>query len=141
MRREDLIAQLERHESLKLKPYRDSVGKLTIGIGRNLDDVGISVKESHFLCDNDLDERVFPALDRSLPWWRTLSAARQQVLANMCFNLGIGRLLGFKNTLALIQAGKFAEASVEMLKSKWAIQVGKEPGERAYELSEMMRDG
>ncbi len=39
-------AQLVRHEGLKLKPYRCTAGKLTIGIGRNLDNCGIS----HVIC-------------------------------------------------------------------------------------------
>lgn len=133
---EALRRLLIKHEDLKLKPYRDSVGKLTIGVGRNLDDVGISSEEAMFLLDTDI-ERTKESLDRSVPWWGQMNDARQIVLANMCFNLGIGRLLGFKKFLAAAKAGDYGTAAAEMLDSKWATQVGK----RATELAEIMRMG
>jgi lysozyme len=58
-------------------------------------------------------------------------------MIDMCFNLGIGGLLEFKNTLASIQSGDYQKASEQMLQSKWATQVGN----RATELSEMMKEG
>lgn len=128
-----LKSMLEQHEALKLKPYRDSVGKLTIGVGRNLDDVGISVEEAMMLLEHDI-EKVLAALDRSLSWWRTLSDVRQLVLADMCFNLGVGGLVGFKKFLAAAQAGEFDLAAAEMLNSTWAEQVGS----RATTLAGMM---
>lgn len=130
--RELLIA----HEGLRLKPYQDTVGKLTIGVGRNLDDKGISMHEAMLMLDHDI-EAVEDDLDRRLPWWRGLTEARQLVLADMCFNLGIDRLLGFKNTLAAIHAGDYEAAAAGMLASKWATQVGK----RAHRLAKMMREG
>lgn len=136
MNRTELREQLIIDEGLRLKPYKDSVGKLTIGVGRNLDDRGISMHEAMFLLDNDI-EAVEDDLDQRLPWWRGLSDARQLVIANMCFNLGICRLLGFKNTLAAIKSGDYAAAADGMLASKWAGQVGK----RAHRLAKMMREG
>lgn len=136
MNRTELREQLILDEGLRLKPYRDSVGKLTIGVGRNLSDVGISMHEAMLLLDNDVDA-VEDDLDQRLPWWRGLSEARQLVLANMCFNLGIGRLMGFKNTLAAIKVSDYAAAADGMLASKWAGQVGK----RAHRLAKMMREG
>lgn len=126
--------ELIRDEGLKLKPYRDTVGKLTIGVGRNLDDVGISEAEAATLLESDI-ARTAKALDLNLPWWTTLSEERQRVLLNMAFNMGIAGLLGFKNTLAAIQAGKYEDAAKEMLTSKWAAQVGN----RAQRLAQMMR--
>jgi lysozyme len=131
-----LIRELVRDEDLRTKPYRCTAGKLTIGIGRNLDDVGISTDEAYFLARNDV-VKVVAELGRELPWWKDLDETRQRVLANMAFNLGIHGLLGFKNTLALIQAGKYLEAAQAMLSSKWAKQVGP----RAERLALMMRDG
>lgn len=127
-------AELIRDEGLKLKPYRDTVGKLTIGVGRNLDDVGISEAEAATLLESDI-ARTAKALDLNLPWWITLSEERQRVMLNMAFNMGIRGLLGFKNTLAAIQAGKFEDAANGMLASKWAGQVGN----RAQRLAQMMR--
>ncbi len=133
----DLVtADLRRDEGERLKPYRDTVGKLTIGIGRNLDDVGISAEESAFLLANDI-AKVEKQLDERLPWWRTLSINRQRVLINMAFNMGIFGLLGFKNTLAFVQAGDYARAADNMLISKWAKQVKG----RAVRLAELMRNG
>ncbi|WP_062731888.1 glycoside hydrolase family protein [Sphingobium abikonense] len=151
-----LAAELVRDEGERLKVYRCTAGKRTIGVGRNLDDVGISAQEtrdlgitlasciatgitrsqSRALLDNDI-ARCEADLDRRLRWWRTLDAVRQRILLNMCFNLGIGSLLGFVNTLAMVKAGRYADAAVNMLKSRWAGQVGK----RADRLSTMMRTG
>lgn len=136
MNLETLRQQLRIHEGLRLKSYTDTVGKLTIGVGRNLDDVGISEAEAMLMLDNDI-AKVMAGLDASLPWWRTLSARRQMVLADMAFNLGITRLQGFRQALAAMQEGRWDDASKEMLDSKWAQQVGR----RAITLAEMMRNG
>ena len=132
----DLKIELTRDEGLRLKPYRDTVGKLTIGIGRNLDDVGISQDEAMHLLDNDI-ARTTAALDKAIPWWRSLNDVRQRVVVNMAFNLGVAGLLGFKNTLAAMKAGRYADAAGGMLASKWATQVG----ERAKRLADMMAKG
>lgn len=136
MNRERLKKALVRHEGLRLKTYRCTAGKLTIGVGRNLDDVGISEPEAMVLLENDIDS-VSKDLTRTLPWWTTLDDARREVLANMAFNMGIGTLLTFKNTLQAIKDGKYAEAAKMMLQSKWAAQVGN----RAKELAAQMETG
>jgi lysozyme len=130
-----LKAQLVRHEALRLKPYKDTEGILTIGVGRNLEK-GITEAEAMVLLDNDIIS-VFDDLDRYCPWWRRMSEARQLVLADMCFNLGIRRLMGFMKTLSAMQSGRYEIAAVEMLDSLWARQVGK----RAQTLSKMMKEG
>jgi len=131
-----LSAALVRDEGLRLKPYRCTAGKLTIGVGRNLDDCGISAPEAMALLANDI-ATVERELDAGAPWWRQLSEPRQHVLANMAFNLGTPGLLKFKNTLALMQAGKFDDAAHAMLASKWAGQVGA----RATRLARQMQTG
>ena len=136
MNRESLRIQLRIDEGWKNKPYRDTVGKLSGGCGRNLDDVGFRDSEIAFMLENDIDE-VVAQLDKRLPWWRQMSDARQDVLANMCFNLGINKLLGFKNTLAFMQAGNYAAAADGMEHSMWFKQVG----ERAERLVKIMRNG
>ena len=122
---EELLRQdLIRDEGLRLKPYRCTAGKLSIGVGRNLDDVGISKSEAEYMLHNDI-LNVQIELDRNLPWWRKMSEARQLVLANMAFNMGIQTLLGFKNTLSAMERGDYAAAAVGMGSSKWAVQVGR----------------
>ena len=124
------------HEGLKLKPYMDGRNKLTIGVGRNLEDLGLSKDEAMFLLHNDID-RVRRELDKSLPWWRKLSEVRQKVLISMAFNLGTGGLLQFNRMLSALQDGDYAAAAEEMLSSVWANQVGT----RAIELADMMENG
>jgi len=129
--------QLLRHEGLKLKPYRCPAGKLTIGVGRNLEDRGITQKEAFILLENDILRCESELLDELPEDYSSLNETRKSVLLNMCFNLGITGLLGFKNTLAFIGVGDFERAANGMLASRWAKQVGR----RAIELSEQMRKG
>lgn len=136
MNRAKLKDQLKRHEGLELKPYKDTVGKLTIGIGRNLDDVGITAEEAEFLCDNDIS-RVENQVIRTIPVYSILCDVRQRVLLDMAFNLGIDGLLKFKRFLAFVQMSKWEAAADEMLDSKWATQVGA----RARTLAQMMKFG
>ena len=130
-------AQLVRHEGLKLKPYRCTAGKLTIGIGRNLDDCGISQKEAYAMLERDILDCEQRLIDEIPEIYNNLDEVRQSVLLNMCFNLGIKGLMGFKTTLSFIAAGDWERAANNMLASKWAKQVGR----RAIELAEMMRKG
>lgn len=128
--------QLVAHEGLRLFPYTDSVGKLTIGVGRNLSDVGISHEEAFYLLDRDV-QHATNMLDAHLPWFNTLDDVRKAVLIDMCFNMGWTRLSGFHNTLAAVMDGKYEIAADEMLDSTWAKQVGA----RAEHLAAMMRSG
>lgn len=131
-----LYEQLKLHEGKKNKPYKDTVGKLTIGIGRNLDDRGITEEEIVFLFGTDVD-LVEKELDKNLKWWRDMSEVRQRVLVDMCFNLGITKLLTFKNTLEAMRTGRYNDAASGMLNSLWAKQVKG----RAVRLANMMRTG
>jgi len=164
--RKKLERELARDEGRKLRFYLDTVKKRSIGVGRNLDDVGIRASERLALgitlasvlangitdhqCDVLLDNDIALAeqdLDAKLPWWRTLVDARQRVLLNMCFNMGIGfppragkpgkGLLGFASTLEAIRSGRFAAAVAGMRASKWHGQVGA----RAVRLEAMMSTG
>ncbi len=128
---ERLKSDLLRHEGLWLLPYKDSVGKTTIGVGRNLEDVGINEEEASFLLQNDI-VRASDQLLSYLPWVIEMPEAVQEVLINMCFNLGVSRLLHFKKALAAMKARDWGLAKVEMLDSRWATQVGK----RAIELAD-----
>jgi lysozyme len=132
-----LRAQLQRHEGVRLRPYRDTVGKLTIGCGRNLDDVGISAGESDVLLTNDIDRAVHGLVVRYPDWFPALDPVRQAVLVNMAFNLGLSGLAGFVRTLDCVARGQFADAADRMLQSKWAKQVKG----RATELAAQMRSG
>ena len=133
---EILRDMLMKHEGLRLKPYKDTVGKLTIGYGRNLDDKGISEIEASIMLDNDIKDAKND-LFTALPWTFSLDENRQSVLINMCFNMGIVSLLKFKQTLSNIQSGDYEKAASCMLDSLWAKQVGS----RATYLANVMKTG
>lgn len=152
MNLEKLIAELRRDEGERLIAYLDSLGYWTIGVGHLIDprkgadpapfgtDLRrggtITKMQSAQLLASDVDANA-AELDKRLPWWRSLSDARQRVLLNMAFNLGVDGLLGFKNTLAMVKAADYASAARGMLASKWADQVH----DRANRLAEMMVTG
>ena len=136
MNKELLIKQLQKHEGLRLKPYKCSAGKLTIGYGRNLEDRGIDKAEACMLLANDIHQCINQVQDR-IPCFPKLNDVRQNVLINMAFNLGIAGLLKFRKFLSALERKDFEDASVEMLDSRWSRQVGI----RATELSEQIRTG
>ena len=140
---ETFLAQLKRHEGLRLEAYKDTEGHLTIGYGHNLDvwpvegvgkegDVISRTKAEELLVESVV---FFAAqLDEKIPWWRELDEPRQGVILNMGFNLGVSGLLGFKRALGAMKIGDYARAGTEMLDSRWAGQVRG----RAAELARQM---
>jgi lysozyme len=140
--REQLRAQLKRDEGTgpvrhgRFYPYTDTVGQETIGYGHNLGANGLSQKLADALLDEDIDDTIKLLLAR-FPWVETLDAARQGALVNMCFNLGIDGLAGFKQSLVALKNGDYDRASALMLESKWAEQVGN----RALRLARQIETG
>ena len=132
----DLGAELRREEGFRPKPYRDQYGNLTVGYGRNLDDHGISEAEAAILLANDIATAAKLCRTR-FAWYGALSAARRRALADMAFNMGLPRLLGFKNMLAAFAAGDFAEAANQAEASIWFHQVG----ERGTRIAGLIRQG
>jgi len=131
-----LIKTLKRHEGYRKHPYVDSVGVLSVGIGRNLKDVGISELEAETLLMHDIEIATEDAM-KIFDDFTEIDSVRQEVIVNMIFNLGAERFSGFRKTIQYIKEKDYENASREMLNSKWAKQVGP----RAMELSEMMRSG
>lgn len=139
-----LRVELRLDEGVRYVPYADTKGISTVGVGHNLQSSPLPAgwvypltdAQVGTLLDGDL-QSVYTDLDRDLPWWRDLNDARQRVICNMCFNLGIDRLRGFKNTLAAMRQGRYADAAAGMLNSAWATQVG----DRAQRLADRMTKG
>ena len=135
-----LTRTLIRHECnngiIETKPYIDSVGKLTIGIGRNLTDNGITEEEALILCRHDI-ENACKDIVMLVPNYWMLDSVRQEVLVNMMFNLGFPVFSRFKLMLQAVNDKDWHEASRQMLSSRWAQQVGY----RATELSSAMLTG
>lgn len=133
---EKLMYRLIEEEGMKLKPYRCPAGKLTIGVGRNLEDKGLSNEEALFLLQNDIIEAV-KELKKAFLFFDSLNETRQIVLIDMCFNLGINGLKKFKKMIKALENKDFSLASKEMLSSCWAKQVGA----RARSLALLMETG
>jgi len=140
---ENFVNKLIAHEGLRLQVYQDTLGIDTIGIGRNLEDRGITKEEldwmdipnmdavyeygiteadAMYLAKNDV-QIVEEELVRTHPCVEDLDAVRQLVLVDMAFNMGVPRLSKFKKMWAAVHENKFDIAAKEMLDSRWAIQV------------------
>lgn len=133
---DNLVEMLKRHEGFRSKPYHCSAGKLTIGYGRNLDDVGISKQEATYLLLEDI-ERASNDVKSLFPDFNRFTINRQNALINMVFNLGINKFKLFKNTIKAIKRDDWASAAKHAKQSRWHTQVGK----RAIEIEDLLREG
>jgi lysozyme len=131
----EIEADLRRDEGVVDKPYRDSVGKLTIGIGHNLDAEGLCAAAIAAQFDYDLKTKAIDPLDAEYPWWREEPPAVQRVLLNLMFNMGPSTLRQFKNgTLRAIKEHRYRDAAKSLLKTRYAKQVG----QRAFRLAKLL---
>lgn len=109
------------------KPYKQCVcarqGKLTIGYGRNLDDVGLNKVEAEVLLDHDLYQAETRA-NSAFEWFAPLSELRQRAITELVYNLGLAGFKGFRQTIAAIKTRQFGAASLHLMASKWRVQVG-----------------
>lgn len=139
MDRQKLIERLKLEEGLRLTVYVDTRGNWTIGYGHKLDSSDhfpLTQTEAENILENDVDEMI-DQLAALLPWWLRLDPVRQLVLADMAFELGVRKLLEFKNTLRFVQIGNYAAGAGGMRASLWAKQVPN----RAEQLAHIMETG
>ncbi len=132
-----LRADLRRDEGVKAVPYRDTEGNWTIGVGHNLDNEGLCSAAINAQLDYDIHTKALLPLDEQLPWWRRHPEPVQRAMANLCFNLGITKLLTFRTTISLIQSRQYEKAATNLLKTLYARQVGA----RAQRIAQLLRDG
>ena len=132
----DIFSQLRRDEGVRKFPYADTAGKVTVGVGHNLNAHGLDDDVIQLQLVNDVAETTEQVHSR-LPWFPALDVVRQGVIVNMAFNLGFSKLEGFPKFLAACAHGDWETAADEMLSSAWA----KEVGERAVRLAQQMRTG
>lgn len=111
------------HEGFRSKPYRDTVGKLTIGFGRNLEDKGISYEEALFLLGNDITECEDDLKVIFGEQWKDLPVPIQAVLIDMRYNLGPRGFRSFRKMIQAVKEGRWRGMINEMYDSKWAKQV------------------
>jgi lysozyme len=125
-----------RDEGTRNRPYRDSRGFSTIGVGHNLDAEGLCQEAIAAQLSHDVTTKALP-LYAALPWLQNAPEPVQRALLNMAFNLGIQGLLKFKTTLALIEQGDYELAADRILKLPYAKQVGP----RASRIASLIRAG
>ena len=142
---------LKKHEGFMPRVYKCPAGKDSIAFGYNLEANPLNLSRQEIssfyssgisevraeqllkLCCNKIESQLQTKLD----WYDDLDSNTQYVLINMAYNLGVAGLLEFKKTLGLIKQGKYGEASIEMLNSRWAKQVKT----RATDLSRILKTG
>lgn len=129
-----LVADLERDEGYRQFPYEDTAGKLTIGIGLNLTDVGLSREEALFILRDRINS-ILLRLDELVLGFSELSPDRQRALANMAYNMGVKRLLKFTDMLTALYEHRYDDAAAAALDSVWARQVG----DRATRIANLIR--
>ncbi len=132
---------LMKHEGFRSRPYKCTAKKWTIGFGINLETQAIPHEVALHWLEYKVEE-YDTILNNKLSFYSELTDNRKAVLIDMIFNLGCNGLLhpvsGFPKTLKLIEQGKYKEASIEMLDSKWAKE---DVGQRAITLSKIMETG
>lgn len=135
----NLKQMLRKHEGVKHYAYKCSAGRWTVGVGRNIDErggIGLSDHEIDYMLENDI-KRVQKELDNTFEFYGKLDPVRQDVMVDICFNLGMPRLLKFKRALEAMSLHLYDEAAKEFLDSRWARQVGK----RSQRLATMLVTG
>jgi len=133
---DELIKQLKRHEGVRLKPYKCTAGKLTIGVGRNIEDNGISMDEAERMLLSDIINSE-KELGNAFSWYQHLDQIRQDAMVNLHFNMGMPTLKKFKKALAYMAIKDYDNAASEFYDSRWAKMVG----DRAVEVCQQIRTG
>jgi lysozyme len=134
-----LIRLLNLHEGRSRFAYLCTAGKITAGVGRNLDKdggLGLSEQEIDYLLQNDID-RISGELHKAFRWFGSLNAPRRAAMIDLCFNLGLTRLMSFRKALAAMAEQDYQRAADEFMASRWSQQVG----QRALRVTGMIRSG
>ena len=131
-----LREQLALHEGYRPKPYRCTAGKLTIGHGRNLDDVGIDGDEARYLLEKDITRCLADLAE--FHWFHQLDAVRQRALIDMRFQLGPAGFRGFRKMIAALERRDFDTAAIQAADSKWA---SRDTPRRAAKVIQMLKSG
>ena len=124
-------AWIKKDEGLRLDTYVDTNGHVTVGYGRNLEN-GITPDEAELMFQNDL-KRTLDELEQH-DWFNNAPQKVQDALINMNFNLGITKLLEFKEMIEALENKNYRAAAQAALNSLWAKQLPN----RSKEIAVMM---
>lgn len=130
---QDVQAWIKHCEALKLHTYIDTNGHVTVGWGRNLEN-GIRLDEAELMFQNDFKQTV-EELEKC-SWYINQPQGVKNALINMNFNLGITKLLEFKEMIHCLQINDYKGAARAALNSLWAKQVHQRAADIALMISE-----
>ena len=141
----ELMTRIKLHEGLRLMPYEDSLGKLTIGYGHRMTKVdeityehGITQGMAEEIFERDFAKAAAQALSISGgKTWADMGNPRRGVIIEMCFQLGMGGVLKFRRMWDALDKGDYEAAAAEMLDSRWHTQTPK----RCKLLANIMKSG
>jgi len=139
-----LETRVMQDEGFSARPYLDTEGVPTIGYGSTrllgrpvqMADPTITADVARQQLRADLWGAILDAEDL-FPRLHEMNHVRQEVLANMAYNLGRSRLSGFTKLRAAADLLDFQAMARELVSSKWFGQVGG----RAQRLVAAMRTG
>ena len=126
MNKEALRQNLIREEGLELHLYKCPADHWTIGVGRNLQSRGISETTAMQMLDEDIDLCI-DEMKVGIKHFDAYPEPIKEALVDLCFNMGISRLLQFKKTLGYLEegltTGNYTKAAVELMNSNYAKQL------------------
>jgi lysozyme len=131
-----LTVQLKSDEGYRSKPYQDAKGKTTIGWGYNLSDDGLPLDIAQMLLDRRI-EYTLRNLSVRWPAFLSLDGVRQQAIANLAYNLGVGGLMTFTRFRNLCEEGDWIGAGADLETTPWFGEVGA----RGYRIQKMIVTG
>ena len=131
----DLEIELIRDEGIRSRPYKDTTGHTTIGIGHNLDARGLCAEAIMVQLRFDVREKL-AEMDRKMGWFRSHPDAIQRALINLAFNLGVDGLLKFTYTLDAIKDRDYPLAAQRVRKNEKYFSQVKGRAERIAQLIE-----
>ena len=130
---------LKKHEGLMLRPYKCPAGHWSIGYGHNLEAHGEFLPES--ITEEEAEEYLTKDIEKAIddcqmqiPDFEGYDSVRKAVLIDMCYNMGVWKLIKFVRMLKAMHQYDWQRAADELLDSKYARQVGSRSKENAQML-------
>jgi lysozyme len=112
----------------------DTLGYETIGYGFAIKNLILEEDIAGIILERKLLKLITDIYTR-LPWVDKMPPKVEEVIIEMCYQLGIGGFSKFKKTIAFLKYGDFEKAGEEMLDSRWA----KQTPNRARGMSEIVK--
>ena len=122
---DDLLSCMNTDEGFKPYAYQDSLGYWTVAFGKCIDKragCGLTREEGLYLLKNEL--ALCKEQLEHFYWYTAMEPVRQEVLIELCYNIGLPKLLKFKDMIGFLQQHDYKSAATAMLCSEWHRQVG-----------------